>query len=119
MITLPWPPKELSPNARCHWRKSAPIRAKYRQDCYLMAKASGLQAPDGDGQILWVVEFIRPDRRHYDDDNLLGRIKALRDGVADALGVNDRRFVTQFSISDEVVKGGAVRVSINLRGVAA
>ncbi|MBX9754799.1 MAG: endodeoxyribonuclease RusA [Pseudomonadaceae bacterium] len=114
MIVLPWPPKELSPNARCHWRKSAPIRAKYRADCYLLCKASGIKAPEG--KILWVVEFFPPDRRAYDDDNLLARTKALRDGVAEALGVDDRRFVTQFSVSDQVVKGGAVHVHIKSLG---
>lgn len=115
MIVLPWPPSELSPNARCHFRVSAPIRKKYRADCYLLAKASGTKAPTTE-KLLWLVEFFPPDRRHYDDDNLLSRIKAARDGVAEALGVNDRRFVTQFSVSDRVIKGGAVHVQIQPMG---
>ena len=114
MIDLPWPSPALSPNARGHWSKRAKAAKAYRLECFLIAKAAGIKAPEG--KILWTVEFFPPSRRAYDDDNLLARMKSARDGIADALGVDDRRFVTQFSISDEVVKGGAVRVSINLRG---
>jgi crossover junction endodeoxyribonuclease RusA len=110
MIELPWMPKELSPNARLHWTKRAKAAKAYRLECFILAKAAGITAPEG--KILWTVEFFPPSRRAYDDDNLLARIKALRDGVADALGVDDRRFVTQFSVSETVIKGGLVRVTI-------
>lgn len=110
MIDLPWPPKELSPNARVHWTKKAKAAKAYRLECFILAKAAGITAPEG--KILWTVEFFPPSRRAYDDDNLLARIKALRDGVADALCVDDRRFVTQFSVSETVIKGGMVRVTI-------
>ena len=110
MIDLPWPPKELSPNARVHWTKKAKAAKAYRLECFILAKAAGITAPEG--KILWTVEFFPPSRRAYDDDNLLARIKALRDGVADALCVDDRRFVTQFSVSETVIKGGLVRVTI-------
>ena len=110
MIELPWPPTALSPNARVHWTKKAKAAKAYRLECFILAKAAGITAPEG--KILWTVEFFPPSRRAYDDDNLLARIKALRDGVADALCVDDRRFVTQFSVSETVIKGGLVRVTI-------
>ena len=110
MIDLPWPPTALSPNARVHWTKKAKAAKAYRLECFILAKAAGIKAPEG--KILWTVEFFPPSRRAYDDDNLLARVKALRDGVADALGVDDRRFVTQFSVSETVIKGGLVRVTI-------
>lgn len=95
MIELPWPPRGLSPNAREHWS----------------AKSAGLKAPDSD-KILLVLEFVPNDKRSRDDDNLLASFKAGRDGLADALGIDDSRFVTQFRMSEEIIKGGVVRVSL-------
>lgn len=111
VIVLPWPPKELSPNARVHWAKKSKAAKQYRAECYLLTKKAGIAAPDGD-EILFALEFVPPDRRKRDDDNLLASCKALRDGVADALGIDDNRFITQLRISRETVKGGEVRVRI-------
>lgn len=36
--------------------------------------------------------FHGPDARSRDEDNLVARMKAAIDGVADGLGVNDSRF---------------------------
>ncbi len=115
MLELPWPPKELSPNARTHWAKRSKIAKNYRAACHVLCKAAGIVAPEG--KMLLIMEFVPPDRRRRDDDNLLSSMKAGRDGLADALGIDDHRFVTQISISDETTKGGTVRVQI--RGVAA
>ncbi|KPB75963.1 Uncharacterized protein AC505_3618 [Pseudomonas syringae pv. maculicola] len=65
------------------------------------------------GRALLSLEFIPPDRRRRDDDNCIAAFKSGRDGVAQALGIDDSRFVTQLQISAETVKGGAVRVSIS------
>ena len=32
-ILLPWPPTELWPNRRFHWRKKAAVAKGYRRDC--------------------------------------------------------------------------------------
>ena len=111
ILCLPWPPKELSQNARIHWSKKAKITKAYRAAAHALTKQAGLVAPD-DGRILLVLEFVPPDRRHRDEDNILASFKAARDGIADALGINDRRFVTQFSQSADVVKDGMVLVRI-------
>jgi Holliday junction resolvase RusA-like endonuclease len=107
---LPWPSKDLSPNARLHWAKKAKAVRQARSEAEIIAK--GYCRPL-EGRILFVLEFFPPDRRRYDDDGLLARMKSARDGIADALGVDDRRFVTQFSVSDTVVKGGKVSVTIS------
>jgi crossover junction endodeoxyribonuclease RusA len=110
-IVLPWPPKELSPNARVHWAKKSRITKGYRVACMALCRNAGLvEAPEGPLRL--VLEFIPPDRRRRDDDNLLSSTKALRDGIADALGIDDSRFTTQFSVRDEPAKGGAVRVRV-------
>jgi crossover junction endodeoxyribonuclease RusA len=110
VIELPWPPAQLSPNARVHWAKRSKVAKRYRSDCYLLTKAAKVQAPAG--QIAFGMLFCPPDRRSYDDDNLVARMKHGRDGVADALGVDDRNFVTTFRVGDPV-KGGAVRITIS------
>lgn len=109
-LILPWPPRELSPNARTHWSKKSKRAKHYRLTCMLLCKQAGIKAPAG--KISLGLEFIPPDRRRRDDDNLVAAFKSGRDGLADALKVDDHRFVTSFSISDDCTPGGAVRVSI-------
>lgn len=110
MIELPWPPKELSPNARIHWAKRSKIAAKYRADCHVLCRQAGFKAPEG--KMLLILVFVPPDKRRRDDDNCLAAFKSGRDGLADALGIDDSRFVTQLQLSDETTKGGAVRARI-------
>lgn len=109
-VTLPWPPSTLSPNAR-HAHPSIKWKAvrAYRSACKTLAEACGVVAPDSQKIALWI-EFVPPDRRHRDDDNMVASFKAGRDGLADALGVDDKRFVCRHTVADEV--GGMVRVSI-------
>lgn len=107
MLVLPWPPKELSPNARVHWAQRARRAKAYRRACYWLAKAHG-HRPAADGRLCVVVEFVPPDRRARDRDNMLASIKAGLDGVAEALGVNDARFDLTIGVADEI--GGMVRV---------
>jgi len=44
-------------------------------------------------------------------DNIIAATKALRDGLMDALGVDDSRFVVTYEMG-EPIKGGAVMVQI-------
>lgn len=108
-LRLPWPPKELSPNARVHWSKRSRAAKAYRRDCALLVRAASIAAPDSERIALWI-EFFPPDRRQRDDDNLLAAFKAGRDGIADALGVNDKRFVSHPFV--QTTTGGFVRVRI-------
>lgn len=109
-LTLPWPPAACSPNARVHWSKKSKAAKTYRAACHLLAKQARMIAPTGEA--LLMLEFVPPDRRRRDDDNLLAMFKAGRDGLADALGVDDNIFATQIRVSKETIKGGAVRVRI-------
>ena len=56
--------------------------------------------------------FIPPDRRSYDRDNLVARMKSGIDGLADALKINDKRFNTVISTMDQDYLGGFVRIRI-------
>lgn len=112
-LTLPWPPKALSPNARTHWSVRSKAAKEYRQACFwstkqLLAAGGWQNMPEGKLH-LWV-EFFPPDRRHRDDDNMIASFKAGRDGVAEALGIDDRRFTMHPSVNDFVA--GMVKVRI-------
>lgn len=120
-FTLPWPPSDLSPNRRVHWAKRAKAAKAYRAECgwqvrssITIGKLAELTIPDGKLQ-LWI-EFYPPDRRARDDDNLIAAFKAGRDGIADALGVNDSRFVCHPKLMDQI--GGMVKVTIKSGGDA-
>jgi len=125
-LTLPWPPKELSPNARGHWSKRAEAAKAYKQVCWVMAMEAGLELPvvmatssmadiafgkppSPPRYHLWI-DFYPPDRRSRDDDNMIASFKAGRDGLALALGIDDKRFVTHPFVSDQI--GGFVKVRI-------
>lgn len=106
IITLPWPPKELTPNAkrRKHWRVYQPIAKRYRADCALLAKAARVSG------VITSITFCPPDRRRRDDDGMIGAFKAGRDGVADALGCDDHTFRPSYHFSDPVPGGQIVVV---------
>lgn len=90
-IELPWPSGALSPNARAHWRVRAEAVRDARENARIL---TSLEAPVrfNSGNIRIEYEFHPPDARHYDSDNLHARVKAMQDGICDALGINDERF---------------------------
>ncbi len=112
-IVLPWPSKDLSPNSRVHWSKRAKAAKAARSEAHLAALEAGWHRetlPEGRLH-LWIT-FNPPTRRMPDDDNMLSRCKGARDGLADALGIDDKRFVSHPFVSSETVKGGQVVIRI-------
>ncbi len=112
-IVLPWPSGDLSPNARVHWSRKAREAKKARSDARIIACVANwdiAQWPDGHLH-LWIT-FHAPTRRLPDDDNMLARFKPQRDGIADALKIDDRRFISHPFVSDQPRKGGQVVVRI-------
>ncbi|WP_199798885.1 hypothetical protein [Qipengyuania thermophila] len=95
VIVLPFPPASLSGHAKgnAHWARSKLTR-QWRALAAEATRAAGVVAPPA-GDIALHVTFVPPDRRG-DRINFPNRCKALFDGLADALGVNDSRFVPQF-----------------------
>lgn len=90
-IILPWPPRELSPNSRMHWRAKAARAKAYRADCNWLTRHAEPETP-ADGPIPVRITFCPRDKRKRDLDNMLASFKAGLDGVADALGIDDSRF---------------------------
>jgi crossover junction endodeoxyribonuclease RusA len=109
IFTLPWPPADLSPNARGHWSTLARAKKAYRNACAFTAKSQGAQKLTADTLHL-TLTFHAPTKRAYDLDNALARMKSGLDGLADVLGVDDSRWSLTIRKAETV--GGFVRVEV-------
>lgn len=113
VILVPWPPRALSPNARVHWRKLAAAKTRYRRCCWAEAWMFREKFPrPHTGRFLIEFQFSPPDKRRYDQDNLVARMKAGQDGIAEAFGVDDNRFDLGAPQMGAVTKGGCVWIRI-------
>lgn len=106
-IVLPWPPATLSPNSRRHWAQLAKAKKAYRSACHYQAVAQGAKSIDAPALHV-SLKFFPPDRRQYDLDNLLARMKSGLDGIAEVVGVDDRHWSLSIERSDDI--GGFVEV---------
>ena len=90
-LLFDWPPSDLSPNARIHWRKKA-AAVKVGRAMGLYAAKTWMEL-HGEIKLPPEIElewtFTPPDHRKRDDDNMLGMMKSYRDGVFQAFGAND------------------------------
>lgn len=81
-VTIPGRPP--TPNARRHWRARAKDDAKWKavaHDHALAAKPEGW-TPLARARLS--IEFLVPDRRERDEDNLIASTKPLTDGLVSA-----------------------------------
>jgi hypothetical protein len=88
-ITLPIPSRGLSPNARLHWRNKGSLTKRARWVAKVRtteALATLQRVPAFSGYSL---AFHYPNARRRDDDNAQASTKAYRDGIADALRIDD------------------------------
>ena len=115
LLTLPWPPRTLSPNSRPHWSRLAKAKRLYRYACFIATKEAMAPRfdPVPDGPLLVELQFCPPDHRSRDIDNMLASCKAALDGVASALKVNDKHFRLAAQQMGAVVKDGAVYVRLS------
>jgi crossover junction endodeoxyribonuclease RusA len=115
-IVLPWPAKELSPNARGHWAK----QARFKKGARELAGWTACEAGWAQHGPFWevadnlqiTITFCPPDKRRRDLDNAIASFKASQDGIADALGIDDSKWAVSYRFG-EVVKGGRVLVELN------
>lgn len=110
IVRLPWPNKGLLPNARIHWAPLAKLKAAAREEAAWETKASVPLAErraiaQSEGRIPLTVTFYPPDRRKRDDDGMVSSFKSYRDGIADALGVDDNRFQPTYVFGDAAKPG--------------
>lgn len=106
IIKLAFPSPDLSPNkGRSHWAPHAKAVKSYKLACWadtLAQCGSKVKPLFGADDIIDVhMEFYRPHKWRFDEDGLVSRMKAGLDGIADALGVNDRNFRISQRIAKE------------------
>lgn len=110
-VVLPWPDSRLSPNGRRDRRWLTEVRNIARNTGYFAAKEARLCVPDKTPLHMFLT-FHPPDHRRRDDDNLIGAFKSTRDGIFQALGVDDSNVkLTTYGIG-KIVKGGQVVIRI-------
>lgn len=109
MIVLPFPPSSLSGHNNGTWRGKSAIVKKHRAWACDATREAGYIIPD-DGDIRIHVTFYPPDDRG-DRINFPNRMKPYFDGIADGLGVNDKRFVPVYYFCAPVKPG---RVEVRL-----
>lgn len=92
-IILPWPDSRLMPNRKNgrHWGVTQEVKVRARQEGYLAAKAAAKGFVIA-GRVNVGIMLVSPDKRLRDIDNMVGCLKHYLDGIAKALGTDDRHF---------------------------
>lgn len=106
LIELPFPPASLSGHNKGHWHAKSGIVAKHREWAKNATLAVKPVVPEA-GDIRVSVTFYPPNRRG-DRLNFPVRMKPYWDGIADALKVNDARFLPQFHYAEPVANARVV-----------
>lgn len=107
LITLPFPPADLSGHNTGHYRTKSKLIATYRAEAFHLTRSAmrafNYQVPE-EGDIAISFRFYPPDDRG-DRVNFPNRLKAQIDGIAEALGVNDKRFLPSYSFAKKGTPG--------------
>lgn len=93
-VVLPWPTK-LTPNAkrRQHWRTTQRETKAAKELAWGLALAAGYRYMRGMNTPMTVKITVEPWPGTYpDQDGCIGAVKAYLDGIALALGVDDKLF---------------------------
>lgn len=107
-FTCGWPARELRSNFRSrthHAKTKATSRARF-EACYAAKEARA--------HLLGITELTRiritflPPHYKYDTNNYEASVKAHKDGLADALDINDKHFPVPEIVPGEKVKDGLV-----------
>ncbi len=113
-IELGWPNKILSPNARGHHMGIWRAKKDARDEALWATRATIGRAtfPHDGGDIILRQIAHPPDARHRDRDNLDHSLKSHRDGIADALGINDKHFRPTGIEWGEPIPGGKIIIEV-------
>lgn len=113
-IELDFPPASLFPNRAkgTHWTVTHSAKTLYRDNSGWLTKGQLNGWVPTDQSIKLTVTFVMPDKRLRDTDNCLAAAKAGLDGMADALGVNDRQFQPLVIFREYGAKPGKMIVDV-------
>lgn len=94
-LYLPWPPEELSPNARVHWGLRSETTAVYKQEVRILALNRRRELERGGETfplarpVKVTITFCLQNHRRRDWDNLLANFKPGLDGIVKAGWLKD------------------------------
>ena len=112
-LILPFPPRILNPSNRSDWREKAKAAKSYRQTCFYLAKQAAWFGIEFKTERVHLrIDFYPPDKRAYDDDNIAASAKSGIDGIAESLGINDKRFVSHPMLHPFDPKFSGVKVRV-------
>ena len=112
-MILPYPHKALWPNGRAHFMTKAREVKKHHGWVYVSALGAGLGGKGkGADRVEWSVTFHPKTRHPVDNDNARASLKAYADGIADALGCDDKIFCAPVVTFGEPIKGGQVIIEV-------
>lgn len=106
-VSVPWPHRDLHPNARVHHFVLARRRKTYRTGCAWEARAAGLGRIVAESLPV-TITFHPPDRRRRDRDGMIAALKSGQDGIADVLGVDDALWVPTYAVGEVIPHGRVV-----------
>lgn len=115
MIDAPYPPAPLWPNARPHWGTKARAAKQYKLTLWALTREAiqaGRLVPPNSPLVGIRLECWPAGGTPPDDDNVEAAFKHGRDGIAEALGINDRTMLYLPLAFRERVKGGRIRVTL-------
>lgn len=92
-VTLPWPDRALSSNGRGGWAKRHRLTAEARNHAWVVAMEAPRVAKMPNATIF--VEYYPPSKRG-DIHNVASSLKAYIDGIADAMGCDDKGFTVHY-----------------------
>lgn len=110
VISLPFPPSDLSGHNNGNHFVKSPIVRRYRDWACLATLGTVLPDLPERGDIPLHIHFVPPDNRG-DRTNYWNRCKPYIDGIAEALKVNDKRFLPSMSFAAPE-KPGRVEVTL-------
>lgn len=114
IFTLPFPPRECSPNARVHWGVKARAASEYRQTCKVLGRSAYNKgnAPLQD-RVDVSITFVLTSKRRRDLDNLVAMFKPGMDGLVDGgLLRDDSIWDIRVTFDAELGKYPGVKVSL-------
>lgn len=112
VLELPWPPSELSPNARMHWRSLSRAKKAYKDLCAWKLLGQPRPVINHSDRIPITITFCPPDNRRRDRDNMQSSLKYGLDMVAARMGVDDNRFDPSYRFSYAAPPSGKVTVEV-------
>jgi crossover junction endodeoxyribonuclease RusA len=106
LIRLPWPSSALSGHAKGHWRTKHDATKAARHTAFVMARQQQIRDAMPDAELHFT---YHPPSYRGDVQNVPHMLKAYIDGIADAMGCDDKGFKVFYPHEGERLVTGARR----------